>query len=133
MGVIVYKQAGETYSLFFRASFACAILVVTILSLIPITHPTAQNFNDKLGHALAYLVLGFLADYAFYKKKFLPLIFTQLMLYGLLIESVQFFLPFRSFSLLDMVANGAGLSCYILLQQIIFSPQQKEPVHNDCR
>jgi len=86
-----------------------ALLVVFVGSVIPVTIPSAAG-EDKISHFLIYFLLCFL----FYWNGFslvLSLVFS--ICYGVFLEIVQFFLPFRTFSFLDILANslGAGLFC----------------------
>jgi VanZ family protein len=68
--------------------------------------------GDKLLHALAFLALGFLVDFAFPDsgygiRKVLPL-----MALGILIELVQSFLPWRSADIMDFLADCLGVGAY---------------------
>lgn len=68
---------------------------------------------DKLDHAMAFMVLAGLLDFSFPAR---PLGFRKvsvLMGYGLLIEVVQYTLPTRTFSLLDLLADGFGIVAYL--------------------
>jgi len=60
-------------------------------------------------------VLAGLVDYAFPKSHFNLVKALPLLAYGVLMELVQWPLPYRSFSLLDMVADGSGLVLYRFL------------------
>ena len=73
------------------------------------------SVNDKLGHVLAFAYLAFLLDFALPDSNFnLPKI-IPLLGYGLIIEFVQYFLPYRTFSILDMLADGVGIMIYLLI------------------
>jgi len=69
---------------------------------------------DKLVHVLMFVVLAWLADYAFPASRFYLDKALPLFGYGVLMELVQWPLPYRSFSFLDMVADGSGLVLYPL-------------------
>lgn len=68
--------------------------------------------NDKLAHLFGFYVLALLADFSYPRSGFGLSKILPLLSYGLLIEIVQFFIPYRSFSLLDLAADGAGLMLY---------------------
>jgi hypothetical protein len=68
--------------------------------------------NDKLAHLIGFYLLALLADLAFPRTHLLLVKSLPLMGYGVLIEILQFFIPYRSFSMLDLVADGAGLALY---------------------
>ncbi|MEJ2590236.1 MAG: VanZ family protein [Candidatus Thiodiazotropha sp.] len=91
------------------------LLLVTYLAFGHIEKTPVASINDKFGHAAAFLCLGFLFDFArpatpWSMRKLLPLL-----AYGLFIEVVQYFLPYRTFSLWDLAADGAGLLLYPLM------------------
>ncbi len=71
-----------------------------------------DSLNDKASHFLAFYALALLVDFAFPKKDFGMLKVFELLAFGLLIEVIQYLLPYRSFSLFDLMANGAGLLAY---------------------
>ncbi len=70
---------------------------------------------DKANHILAFFVLAGLADLAYpgsspargWEK------WVSLLAFGLFIEAVQYFLPYRQFSLLDLAADGIGIWLYV--------------------
>ena len=73
-----------------------------------------EDINDKVSHFLAFYVLSLLVDFSFPKYGFvLPKVFA-LLGYGLLIEIVQYFIPYRTCSLLDLSADGVGIALYWL-------------------
>lgn len=88
------------------------VLLVTYLAFGHIEETPVARVNDKLGHSTAFLSLAFLLDFASPRadwgvRKLLPLL-----AYGLFIEVVQYFLPYRTASLLDLAADGLGLLLY---------------------
>lgn len=103
----------------FRLVFALVILIVTWLTLTPSPGVIITSINDKLAHMVAFFVLAFLAhgswpDSAFDWKFILPLA-----AYGLILELLQNFIPARYFSVLDILADLAGIILYILLIPLI--------------
>ncbi|MCC6207653.1 MAG: VanZ family protein [Gammaproteobacteria bacterium] len=72
-----------------------------------------RQVSDKLHHALAFYALALLFDFARPRTEFGLHKFAVLMAYGVAIECVQYFLPWREFSLLDMVADAVGLLLYV--------------------
>jgi VanZ family protein len=95
-------------------AFVLTLLLVSYLSFGHIEQTPVANINDKLGHTAAFLCLAFLLDFAWPRQvwgagKALPLL-----AYGLLIELAQYFLPYRTFSLWDLAADGLGLILYSL-------------------
>lgn len=75
--------------------------------------------GDKFLHTLAFGTLAFLADFSFPRKGFGWEKIAPLMMYGLLIEFVQSFLPYRSADLTDFLADCAGMACYALTMPVL--------------
>jgi VanZ family protein len=98
--------------IFFRVCLAVALTAITFLAITALQFPAAENVSDKINHLLAFLVLAGLTDRSFPETGFGLLKALPLMGYGILIECIQYFIPFREFSLLDMAADGAGLIIY---------------------
>ena len=82
-------------------------LAIAYLSLRPTIH--IGEVNDKVGHFIAYFTLMFVMGLGFWKKKKeLLMAFVTSAIYGVLMEIGQYFVPGRSFSFLDMLANASG-------------------------
>lgn len=96
----------------FRLALVAALAVVTYLATTRLNYPIVQELNDKVSHVFAFYVLALLLDFSFPKSRFGASQVLALMGYGLLIEIVQYFLPYRTFSLYDWAADGAGLAIY---------------------
>jgi VanZ family protein len=98
------------------------LLLVTILLCIPGTKLPKIGWQDKIWldkwiHVFLFMVLVILWTQAYSNKKNIQQgsrkIFIQIMvigcLYGVLMEIVQkYFIPFRSFDLGDIIADGIG-------------------------
>jgi VanZ family protein len=98
------------------------LLLVTILLCIPGTKLPKIGWQDKIWldkwiHVFLFMVLVILWTKAYSNKKNIQQgsrkIFIQIMvigcLYGVLMEIVQkYFIPFRSFDLGDIIADGIG-------------------------
>lgn len=97
----------------FRGLFVLAFVAVAILAFMRMPETGSQQVSDKLHHAFAFYALALLLDFARPRTGFGPRKFTVLMAYGVAIECVQYFLPWREFSLLDMVADAVGLLLYV--------------------
>jgi VanZ family protein len=73
--------------------------------------PPVEN-GDKILHFLAFGTLALLVDYAFPAIRFGAAKIILLIIYGLAIELVQSYLPYRSASAVDMFADILGISTY---------------------
>ncbi len=97
---------------------ACRFLLITaglvILYLATTSRiiPVVEDINDKAEHGFAFYALALLADFSFPQKGFGRAKVLSLLSYGLAIEIIQYFLPYRSFSLLDLSADAVGLVIY---------------------
>ena len=94
------------------------ILVVTIAFISwqatiqnGIEAPPVEN-GDKILHFLAFGTLALLVDYAFPRNRFGAAKIISLILYGLAIEVVQSYLPYRSASAADLLADLFGIGTY---------------------
>ena len=98
-----------------RLGLALALLVATWLMLTPAPPAAAGQVNDKLAHLLTFAGLAFLAHAGWPQRGFSPRLWLPLLAYGLAIEGLQYFVPGRSYSLYDWLADASGLALYGLL------------------
>lgn len=108
-----------TLNMLFRGGFYITLFVVTVLALLPTQNIVITTGWDKSNHCLAFLTLLALMDMAYprldlWKKKILYLV-----LYAVLIECIQHYVPGRFFSPLDIVADVFGLSLYLLVRPLV--------------
>ncbi len=89
-----------------------AVVVISILALIPPAQVPLASLGDKVLHAGAFFTLAALADTAFpevsWLKKFLAITF-----YGLCIEIAQSFVPLRTAALDDLGVDMIGQFIYL--------------------
>ena len=98
----------------FQISFFICLIAIEYLATTTITIPIVENTWDKLNHFIAFFVLYILLYSGF--KIFTTLAnISLLMLFALQIEIVQYFIPNRYFSLLDVVADGIGILIAIIV------------------
>ena len=98
--------------------FATLIVLMGIAFLSLRTSVELIDFNDKAGHIIAYFILMFVMSLAYWNgRKAILNSFLVSFLYGIMMEVGQYFVPGRSFSIIDMLANGCGslLAAGILL------------------
>ncbi len=98
--------------LVFRVALLTALTAIMYLATTPSDFPMTENLNDKLSHILAFYVLALLLDFSFPEGRFDFSKAATLLGYGFLIESVQYLLPYRTFSLFDLSADAVGLLVY---------------------
>lgn len=102
-----------------RLVLVLALLMITSMALTPTPGEVQQSVNDKLGHALAFLLLAFLVHTSWPRIQFGWRQFSALLGYGVALEVAQHFIPNRYFSLLDMLADLAGILLYILMIPLV--------------
>ena len=100
-------------SAFLRMAFFLALIGVAILSMVPMPKTDAPEFSDKIAHTLCFLILAALYCRAYSVRNLPWRVLLALLCYGLLIELIQFFLPWRSFSLFDLAADFGGLLLFV--------------------
>jgi VanZ family protein len=86
------------------------VVLVLYLSLAPIGVVIPGQQGDKVGHCIAYasLMLWFAQIYVTFKGR--RQLAVALLALGVGIEFIQYFLPYRSFDVLDMVADAGGIA-----------------------
>ncbi len=100
------------WALVFRCGLFIALAVILYASTIRIDSALPGGLSDKFWHGFCFFLLGWLAELSYPGHNFIKTKFIPLFLYGILIEIVQYFIPYRSFSLADMVADAIGLVIY---------------------
>lgn len=93
--------------------FVCTVAVF-FLATTSTNIPAVSHSNDKLNHIFAFVVLTFLADMSTDRQltERVKWVTITIFVYGLLIEIVQWQLPYRSFSFADMGADLLGILLY---------------------
>ena len=105
------------YDRLYKLLFWCSVAVILLLALTPRGLELTACTSDKINHAIAFFVLGFLSHRA-YTKNYRSVL-VSILIFGFLIEMIQHLLPYRDFSLFDMLSNTAGVAAYLLLNQLI--------------
>jgi len=101
--------------------FWLCMLVISWLVVAPQDELPPVRLWDKAAHVLAFAALMLLCAVAYRKRFSLARIAMLLFIFGVGIEMVQYLLPYRQFSLLDMLANSVG----ILLAFPFIAPVEK--------
>jgi len=94
-------------------SYTCLIF---IFSFLPVSAPSALAFPyyDKVLHFMIYMLLSFLVLNTLHKQgksRSVMAGFLYACLIGLIVECLQFTMPYRSFEVADIACNccGAGM------------------------
>ena len=115
---IIFNIVIYLMKIFFKLLFVSALVVTTVLALLPIEMLTAPVFNwwDKAQHALAFAVLGALGFAAFPSRP--GRVALGLVLYGVAIELAQLAVGWRYGEWEDVVADTAVLALVWLLRRL---------------
>jgi VanZ family protein len=91
-----------------RISLVLVLLAIGYLSITPTTSISVGN--DKVGHFIAYAVLMInIGLVTLPKMKSFRVGIVFAVCYGMLMEIGQYFVPGRTFSMYDMLANVSGV------------------------
>ncbi len=83
------------------------VLIITYYSLTPEENIISENIWDKALHFFTYLFLVILIKNVHTRLSYLTCVLICCN-YSFIIECIQYFIPDRSFSILDMLANLLG-------------------------
>jgi VanZ family protein len=114
----------------FRFWLATAIVLISWLAVTPREIPVASGLNDKIGHILAFFVLMGLAGVSFPEPGNHLTAPALLLVYGVVIEVIQHFLPWRMFSLLDVAADVLGIGCGLIAWHFLKKTQHSRLSQN---
>jgi len=91
-----------------RLILGISIVIISILSIQEIDFQSSVNLSDKLLHLFCFLYLTIISwlSRIIYKELWLYVI---VLAYGILIEIVQIYIPYRSFEFLDIFADFLGI------------------------
>ncbi len=103
----------------FRLAFTASVVAIMCLATTKVEYELLEEINDKVSHILAFVALSFLLDFSFPKRKFDLRKVMVLLGFGLLIECIQYFIPYRTCSLLDLGADGIGIALYGVSQLML--------------
>ena len=96
----------------FRVAFTVGVAAIVWLATTKPEYEVMEQINDKVSHILAFVALSFLLDYSFPNRGFSIGDAMALLGFGLLIECIQYFIPYRTCSILDLGADGIGIALY---------------------
>ena len=91
------------------------LLAGAYLAFAPFESPPGLAY-DKANHLLAFALMAWLADGGWPGRERAWKRWGWLLSYGLFIELVQYELPYRDFSWLDLLADFLGLMTYELIK-----------------
>jgi VanZ family protein len=114
-----------------RVALVALLAVVTWLALVPKPPPQLDFGWDKVNHIAAFAALAAVATPAFPGRR--GRIVAALMMYGVLIEVAQSFIPLRSGDWRDLVGDAIGIALGLVLAAAIawlHTPPQSRGDHS---
>ena len=107
-----------------RGTFFISIILILYLSLVPASELEFFNalslIGDKILHGVIFFYISILGMFCDFKIKYYTLM-AIIFSFGLTIEIVHYFYPYRYFEWADLLANSFG----IILARIIYYSLQK--------
>ena len=104
----------------FKVSTRAVVITLMILGLWVATTKldieTSFAISDKIIHVVVFFGFAMLLDLASSRHPFWLWKGLPLLAYGVFVEVLQYFTPFRSFSVLDILADFSGIMLYFLLK-----------------
>ena len=85
--------------------FYIYLIIISIIAFIPNNGGVDIGAGDKTNHILAFVVFGILYRFSFQNRY----VFIWGLFFGIYIELIQHFLPYRDSSILDIIADSIGL------------------------
>ena len=102
----------------YRLIFFLSSLIVFYLSIVPaaaIPNIAALDFlSDKLIHTLIFLFLSFVGLKCHFNISKIFLL-TMIFSFGLIIEVIHYFHPYRYFEIADLIANLIGILAALVI------------------
>jgi len=102
--------------LHFIGYLIAAVVVCSYLFFSPQNLPQNIPNSDKIGHIIVFFTLSLLLFKATNWRR--PIQILALLGYGVLVECIQHFIPYRSGGIDDVVADAAGIVLFYLLTLI---------------
>ncbi len=115
-----------SFPIIFRLIFMVWLIINLFIFFMPVSFEQSIFKNsDKIYHIFFSLVTAFLFYFSFKNWKVALLgSFLFPVLYGFFIETLQNFLPYREFSILDLLCNATGgaifIVCFFLFKKLSF-------------
>ncbi len=110
----------KTKNILFISSLSLIICILTIeyLAFTSQSIKYVENTWDKANHFIAFFVLYILLYFSHFKFKIKTIILV-LLIFAFQIEVVQYFLPNRYFSFLDILADFVGIIMGMIVVYLI--------------
>ena len=105
--------------------------IVAVAGLSVISYPGSKDLlisvkltsSGFVMHSIAYFVGILLCYFSFNKKNISFVLLSGLLifLFSVVLEVVQFYLPYRTFNVYDVVGNGVGVLVFVVVWMLFIS------------
>jgi len=112
------KSCRKSYRAWLQAGFALTLLFGLWVASLPTGIDVGIQSGDKILHSASFFLFAAWLDLCS-QRSFWRFQMPILLAYGALVEIMQAFLPWRSFSMLDLAADLAGVVLYWLLSRLL--------------
>lgn len=115
-----FSRAFRLYQVAAWHQFIILSSVATYLLLTPLPGAAFEGTNDKLLHIIGWMGITLSLRLAWPTLRFHYWAVLAVFLYSVLLEALQNLVPERHFSVLDLVANGAGVFLGYILARLFW-------------
>lgn len=114
-------QTALDYPPLWRWLFCLSVLAILYLATTSQPYPIPSSASDKVNHLIAFIQLTVAMRLA-WPQLHRARIALAMLAFGLAIELIQAWLPYREFSLLDLSADALGTAIGLLPCAFLFNP-----------
>ena len=104
-----------------RLIVVCLMVIGAWVATQTLEMPKAFTLNDKVIHIVVFFGFAVLMDLSISRHPFWLWKGLPLLVYGIVIEIMQYYSPDRAFSLLDWVADFFGILLYFIVKVLLLS------------
>jgi hypothetical protein len=126
--ITLIKRRKMSIKVLVRSLFAIWTTAVAALSIL--SHPGSKDLlmsvkltsSGFVMHGIAYFAGILLCYFSFNKKDISFVLWAGLLIfiYSVVLEVVQFYLPYRTFNVYDVVGNGVGILLFVFIWVMIY-------------
>jgi len=123
---VSYLRSLHTLVLLVRLLVIILMIVGAWVATRNLEFPETVSINDKMIHATVFVGFAVLMDFAYARYPFWLWQGLPLLIYGALIEILQYFTPDRTFSVLDWLADFSGILLYFIIKELVIRLNAKQ-------
>ena len=115
--------------------FIIWIVAITVLTVMPYANNGKVSLklteSGMVLHFVGYFVASSLFYWAYRKDTLFSILFScfSIFMFGVVLEIVQFYLPYRTFNPIDIYANASGIFFFIICWAIFKGIRKEEAAY----